>query len=277
MMRGLLYLAIHRSEKNPINIQKWEFQHLKNDSFYTFFEIKFNRLGISHYEEEAAFVAMVCHLLAQYDDYVLLQTNHQTLWNALIRSYPSIYQLYIQIMTMNSQPIIDETSLQHRLCALVFNAWIEYPFLSNHVLVSDDNDNLHKLSALLREWQPVYQNKLHFPGIAVKFFIFYYDYSLLTYDNYYTCNIVATSSDQFAFLFNFFYKYLSSSRFKINSTIFYSLDDIPEELFHYPYVVICERQLYQPDIEADNIFPFSVDSLKENLFFMLSNLLDMHQ
>lgn len=273
MMQELLYLTIHRSEQHPINIQKWEFQHLKQDSFYTFFERKFRNLGLKNFEEEAAFVSMVGHLLVQYSEYAILQTNYLMLWNELIRHYPSIYQLYIQVLTMNSQTIMDEMSLQRHLCKLLFDSWIEYPLLSHHVLVDPDNQNLYKLSKLLRDWEPTYQNKLQFPEMAMRSFIFYYDHSLLTYNNGYICNIVATSSKQFAFLFNFFYKYLNSSQFKINSTIFYSLDDIPEELFHYPYVIVCEQPLYQSNIGADNIFPFAVDSLKENLLAMLSKLL----
>lgn len=276
MMRGLLYLAIHRSDKHPINIQKWEFQHLKNDSFYMFFVPKFKQLGMSHYEEEAAFVSMICHLLMQYNDYVILQTKHVTLWNSLISSYPSIYQLYIQVLTMNSQPIIDEVSLQRHLCELLFYSWVDWPLLAHHVLIQKEDPNLQKLFSLLMEWGPTYQHNLQFQRMVVESFIFYYAHSLLTYDNCYTCNIVATSSDRFAFLFNFFYKYLSSSQFKINSTIFYSLDEVPEELFHYPYVIICEQPLYQSNIESENIFPFTLDNMKENLLSMLSKLLNYY-
>lgn len=274
MMQELLYLAIHRNEKHPINIQKWEFQHLKKDSFYTFFELKFRKLGLKNFEEEAAFVSMVGHLLVQYSEYAILQTNYLMLWNELIRHYPPIYQLYVQVLTMNSQTIVDEMSLQRHLCELLFASWIDYPLLTHHVLVNPDNQNLYKLSKLLGDWEPTYQNKLQFSEMAMESFIFYYNHSLLTHNNGYICHIVATSSEQFAFLFNFFYKYLNSSQFKINSTIFYSLDDIPEELFHYPYVIICEQPLYQSNIEADNIFPFAIDSLRENLLSMISKLLD---
>lgn len=271
-----IYLVFLRNEEHPMNIQPKEYKHLVNDNIFIFFETMFANKNIKNSQSEAAYITMIFYLLVQYKDYVVTQTNQIRHFDNLIESFPDIHRLYISLTSITTHTMIDTLSLKKKLIDTILFIWIGYPFMSCHYLVDQDDPFLYCIESEFRHWNDNCKKyDLHINKNYLLSFYFLYSNILLKYNNYYTCNIITSNQEKFTILFNLFYKYLSSSQFKINSSLFYSFNDIPKELLQYPYIIICDRTLYNKEMEEiDNIFPFSLDNIRNDMKNLINTLLD---
>lgn len=272
-----IYLSLIRYQKHPLALDHLQFEYLKND--FIFQQLKSFYVdevdGISEKEaiKEAILITIIFYQFVNYKDFTIAQTMHNTHWNQLTQQHMSIHHLYIQLIMLNTNKLIDELSFQRNIIKLLFNSWLGLEVFTTHFLIDHTEYSFINFQRTINRWK----DEDHIPFILQENNIielyYFYQNMLLTHDNYYTCNIVVTNQNQFTFFFNFLYKYLSSSQFKINSQIFYSLDDVPKELFHYPYLIICEHSLYDENMyHAKNVFPFSINNIRQDTQNMLNQL-----
>lgn len=271
-----IYLALSRNEEHPLQISLRHFGFLLEDATYQKLKENYQKeMSKENAEIEAILTTLVYHQFVNYKDYTVSQTFQKMHWNALTNQHNQVYFLYIQLITLSNRPIIDESSFQRQFERLLLTGWIGLTLFTPHFLIDSHSFNYQQFRQIILRWNAENPIPLNLQENSIQGFYYLYKNILITHDNYYTCNIVATNQDQFTFMFNFFFKYINSTQFKINSTIFYTLDELPEELFSYPYIVICDHSLYQENYKnAKNIFPFSVDTIRQDTQRLINSVFD---
>lgn len=271
-----IYLALSRNEEHPLQISLRHFGFLQEDSTYQKLKEDYQKeMSKENAELEAVLTTLVYHQFVNHKDYVVSQTFQKTHWNALTSQHNRVYNLYIQLITLCNRTIIDESSFQRQFERLLLTGWIGISLFTPHFLVDSESFSYQQFRQIILRWNSENSVSLNLQENSIKGFYYLYKNILATHDNYSVCNIVATNQDQFTFMFNFFFKYISSAQFKINSTIFYTLDELPEELFSYPYIIICDHSLYKENYKnAKNIFPFAVDTIRQDTQKLIDSIFE---
>lgn len=271
-----IYLALTRAEEHPLIFDIQSFQLFEDECVYQeLCEYYREAFQTPYYKQEAAITTMIYIQHVNYKEYVLAQTAQQKHWMLLTQLHTPVYYLYLQCMSLEQKPIIDELALQRTFERLLFNSWVGLPIFTPHYLIREDDYNYQRFCQLFIRWGQDLEEPIQLQERNLSAFYHLFHNTSLSHANYYTCNIVTTSQDRFTLFFNFFYQYLSSSQFKINSTIFYSMDELPNEIFQFPYIIICDRELEDHRFQnAENIFYFSPDTLRHDVKHLLNCLLN---
>ncbi|CAM3963410.1 hypothetical protein [Catellicoccus marimammalium] len=271
-----IYLALSRNEEHPLQISLRQFAFLLEDPTYPKLKREYEKeMSKEKAEIEAVLTTLVYHQFANYKDYTVSQPFQKTHWNALTAQHNQVYALYIQLITLSSRTIIDESSFQRQFERVLFNGWVGINLFTPHFLIDSHSFNYQQFRQVILRWNAENPIALNLQENSIKGFYYLYKNILATHDNYYVCNIVATNQDQFTFIFNFFFKYISSAQFKINSTIYYTLDELPEEYFNYPYIIICDHSLYKENYKnAKNLFPFAVDTIRQDTQRLIDSIFE---
>lgn len=272
-----IYLSLLRAIDHPLTFDIEMFRFLDNNLIYQDLCEYYRRYhDTPYYRQEAAITTIIYLQNINYKDYVLAQTFQQQHWSELTHYHTSLYYLYLQLMSLKQRPIIDELSIQRTFERLMFNSWVGIPAFTPHYHIAADDHQYTRFRQIFIRWNhEQYDQSILLQDSNLKELYHLFSHTMLSHSNYYTCNIVTTSQDRFTLFFNFFYKYLSSSQFKINSTMFYSMDELPNELFQYPYIIICDRELEDLRFRfAENIFPFSPNTLRHDTRHLLNHLID---
>lgn len=271
------YLSVWRMTEHPVDIDSYEFEYLEHNKTFERLLSFYKGMTQHHAVEEAMIATIIYEQNISYHNYFLAQTNQESYWNALIQKHSAVYYLYIQCMTLNKSVFIDEISMQKRFQTVLFYAWIGFFPYPRHYHIDKNNYDYQNFCNVFLRWNREFQYHLSFKE---EYFEYLYDFiqkTAIPRQHTYVLSIVTSTQDKFTVFYNYFNTYWNNQAFTVNPTIFHCLDELNDNMFQLPHIIICDRLLESHHHKSDNIFYFDLNTLKEDSITLLNALLTNSQ
>ena len=274
-LQEAMYISLQYEKRFSPNLDHLNFSYMNELTlFIKIKETLATELEEDHLNEEAIIMTILCHQYINCKDFSLLQTTHKHYWEVLTLQFIPVYKLYFDLITLNNQPIIDEIALQKAIIKTFFHAWIDLDCFSPHYIIETQDYLFLTYYRIMQRFEKQLDNQIHFDLQNIQSLFYVYQHELSLFKQSYTCNIVVKTQEQFTIFYHFLDKYLNHSQFQVNSTIFYSLSEIPEVMLKEPYITFCVPSLNNEQFkEYNNIFPISLDSLSKDVTDMVEFVL----
>lgn len=268
------YLSLWRMPEHPVQIEAYEFDYLEHECIYERITSYYQGINIHAYKQEAMISSIIYDQNISYNNYFLAQTHQERYWNNLIQKHSAVYYLYIQCMTLNKLVFIDEISMQKHFQKVLFYAWIGFFPYPTHYHIDKNSYEYQNFCNIFLRWNREFHYHLPFKEEYFEYLYYFIQKTAIPKQHTYVLSIVASTQDQFTVFYNYFNTYWNNHAFTVNPTIFHSLEELSDDMFQLPHIIICDKVLQNNRYQQHNIFYFDLNTLKQDSVILLDALLN---
>lgn len=278
-----VYLSISRHRSYPIQNTSPEINNLKNS--FSFQKIQkyanryLNRNNLN--DNELLFLTSIYKNISLNDtNYTIVQMNYQSERENIIKDNFYIRELYLMFEQEFDNNLFYNILFERPLIAFSYSLWND---LQNFIVYKHYYLNKYQLSLIKRIkkiliiWKDKVwpDNLLIFNDVAIEYLTYQLS-SVLLFNKEIkrTIFIVAESEESHIIYREILMHWLNMEYNIIDSTLYYSLDDVPPYISQHPATIICERSLFFKDKNKHSCtFPISRYSIQEDLKNILSEII----
>lgn len=282
-----VYLSIRRHKSFPIQDTSPKISDLKNS--LAFHKIKkygnkfFNKKNLD--DNEFLFITSVYkNISLNSNNYTLIQMNYQAERKNVIESNLYIRKLALMFEQEFKHNLFYNILFERPLISFSYSLWND---LQNFIVYRHYYLNKYQLSLVKRikkilvTWRnQIYpNNSFMYNDAAIEHFT-YQLASVLAFnkETKHTFFIVAENEESHTVYREILTHWINMETNIIDSTLYYSLDDVPPYISKHPSIIICERSLlFKEKQKIPHVFPISRYSIREDLKKILSELLNLIQ
>lgn len=269
-----IYLSLSRRKQKPIILPNDTMNVMENGIIFNIFKDLFiqNDSTKQLEDEEIAYLAIIYRTLPyNAPNYFMINVDYQYIRSRLITEFKEIdllIELFEKEFNVNLfGNILFEVPLFNLLytCALNIGNFL----VTKHTFLSDEQVQLlNRVKLVLKKWnQEITTPIKYIPYFHLQAFCQLTSFILTNGSKNKTGIIIIAENESSHIAFrNSLEKKLSMSDLIIDSTLYYSLEDVPQYIMKADHLIICERTLLDKDsMKNKNIYPISLSSLSSDI------------
>ncbi|EGO7822742.1 hypothetical protein FI616_000513 [Enterococcus faecalis] len=277
------YLSLTRKDKNiKISFPLDYYEKIVNSSFT--FE-KINSINKQILKESMLSSDEIIFLCFMYkavslntDNYLMIETNYWIERNFTIENNPIVKQLIRKFEYEFRTVLLNEISFEKPFLTFINSIWrnIQSFIVDKHYYLTPDQiDCIHRVNKVLKEWTQEFNlSSVQFNSISIEKFCAQITTTLLKKQEKKTIFIIVAKDELSHILYRENLKRWINPEFNtIDTIMYYDLASIPIYVQSLPHIIICDRALLTNQ-KNDNLFPFSVPTLKKDLKKLLFNIIE---
>ncbi len=270
--KSAIYLSLERRKSNPIVFPNDTMNIFKDGIIFNMFREIFIQIEEPLTDEEIAYLALIYRTLPYNSpNYFMIEIDYHYVRNRLITKFKEI-DLLIEMFEKEFGVnlfgnILFEVPLFNLLytCALNVGNFL----VTKHIFLSAEQlDLLNKVKFILNKWIEELDTPIHhIPYFHLQEFC-QLTFFILTHGNQSKIGVVIVAESETSHIVfrNSLEKKMSTSDLLIDTTLYYSMDDVPKYIKKTGHLIICERTLLNKEtFNTENIFPISLNSISKDI------------
>jgi hypothetical protein len=267
-----IYLSLSRQKSDPVFFPEETMAMLRNGIIFNMFREIFIEHDEALSDEEIAYLTIIYRTLPYNSpNYFMLEIDYHYVRNRLITKFKEI-DLLIEMFEKEFSVhlfgnILFEVPLFNLLytCALNIGNFL----VTKHIFLSDEQRLvLNRVKLILKKWTEELDTPINnIPYFHLQEFC-QLTFFILTNGNLSKTGVVIVAENETSHIAfrNSLEKRMSTSDLLIDTTLYYSLDDVPEYIRKSDQLIICERTLLNKEnFNNENIFSISLNSLSTDI------------
>ncbi|MEY8446692.1 helix-turn-helix domain-containing protein [Enterococcus ratti] len=267
-----IYLSLSRQKSTPVIIPEDIMSISEDGLIFNMFKEIFTQNGETLSDEELVYLAIIYRTLPyNAPNYFMVEIDYYYVRNRLVSNFKEIdllIEMFEKEFGINLYGnILFEVPLFNLLYTSALN--IGNFLVTKHIFLSAEQlALLNKVKAILKKWReeldtPVQQ----IPYFHLQAFCQLTSF-ILTNGNKSKLGIVIVAESETSHISfrNSLEKRMSTSDLLIDTTLYYSLDDVPKYIKDTDHLIICERTLLtKENYDSKKIYPISLSSLSSDI------------
>lgn len=278
-----IYLSLYRHQSNPIIIPADTMEIMEKGIIFNMFQDIFAKNEEKELtNEEIAYLAIIYRTLPYNPpNYFMIDIDYQYVRSRLITEFKEIdllIELFEKEFGVNLYgDILFEVPLFNLLytCALNIGNFL----VTKHTFLSDEQmELLNRVKLILKKWNQEMET-------PIKYIPYFHLQAFCQLTSFILTNgskskigvvIVAESETSHITFRKCLEKKLSLSDVILDSTLYYSLHDVPPYITKAEHLIICERTLLDEEsMASENLFPISLSSLSADIKHIASCIMNL--
>lgn len=271
------YLMLERSSTEELNIEPYEMNHCEvlphYQNIYHVFESSDEE--IVNLKSESFFITLLFYFHFNEQNLNQMLVNHRISWQTLIQDHPDVVELIYQVLSGYNH-LLNNQIFQIAFQKLLVELWLGVPV--RYVSSTYPNDEVQfiyqQALTALNDWniEYGYLEKIDQEivlGFAERLATIVHS----TQTSHYVA-IVARDAEDHLLYQNVLQELFNHNQLAIDPIFYYSLEEVPDTYFHFPYIILCEQRLGSSQMlrKHPNVIPISAETIREDVLHLINSL-----